>query len=182
MIGAMPDDYAALHGTEDIAATVAGRQIAFRSLPDGKHAIVEDKYGSQQVWLRSDPSGRHDAYLLPHVGLEKHLGALLRFLDIPARGRFSLRHHLTRPTALRQNRLVLMLRVMRARAQGVSHREMGAVLFDRRARSMSALEWSVSDIRQSLYRLDLEGVAMVAGGYLELVRHGLSGKITVPEA
>jgi hypothetical protein len=94
MIGAMPDDYAALHGTEDIGAMVAGRQIASRSLPDGEHAIVEDEHGSQQVWLRSDPSGRHDAYLLPHVGLEKHLGALLRFLDIPARGRFSLRHHL----------------------------------------------------------------------------------------
>ncbi|GAJ30607.1 DNA -binding domain-containing protein [Acidomonas methanolica] len=178
----MPDTYADSHGAPDIAARVASRTLAALTLPDGARRIVTDTLGSQQLHFLPTPSGRHDAYLLPHAGFERHLGALLRFLDLPARGRLAPRHHLTHQTPLHQERLVLMLRVNRAREKGASRREMGAVLFRRRPRARSALEWSGSELRATLYRLNQDALAMVAGGYLDLLGHGLSGKMDIPEA
>jgi len=176
----MPDAYADIHAAPDIASTVASRAIAALTLPDGARNIVTDTHGGQQVWFLPTPSGRNDAYLLPHAGFETHLGALLRFLDFPARGRLAPRHHLTRQTPLHQNRLVLMLRMLRAREKGASRREVGAVLFRRRPRARSALEWSSSELRTTLYRLNEDALAMVAGGYLDLLGHGLSGKMNIP--
>lgn len=174
----MPPSYAVFHGTADPPRA----QLASVEVPGGVREIVADGDGLIHVRRVSTPAGRHDAYLLPHVGLDAHLAALLRFLDSPARGRFAPRRHLTRPTPQRRDRLILMLRVARALRAGATRREIAARLLDRRARHMPSLEYSVSDIRQHLYRLETEGRAMIAGGYLDVLHHGMSERIAVPAA
>ncbi len=75
----------------------------------------------------------------------------------------------TRMTASRRRRLRLMLRAADGRDAGASYREIAAVVYD--TERVAAEAWKTSSLRDSVIGLVQGGSAMIAGGYLQLLRH-----------
>jgi hypothetical protein len=69
----------------------------------------------------------------------------------------------------RRKRLILALRVVDARLEGTSYREIGRVLFG--LGSISRREWKTHDLRDRTIRLAHLGFGMVDGGYRRLLLH-----------
>ena len=69
----------------------------------------------------------------------------------------------------RRKRLILALRVVDARLEGASYREIASVLFG--LGSISRREWKTHDLRDRVIRLGRLGFGMVDGGYRRLLLH-----------
>ena len=74
----------------------------------------------------------------------------------------------TRLTTQKRKRLVQMLRAADARADGASHRQIAEALFGRRR--VRAELWHESSLRYATLRLVRDGVALIDGGYRDLLR------------
>lgn len=67
-------------------------------------------------------------------------------------------------------RLTLLLRTLDGQREGVSRREMAAVLLDPQARDLRAIEWKNAALRKRINRMLASAQRMVDGGYLALLR------------
>lgn len=75
----------------------------------------------------------------------------------------------TRMTAQRRRRLRLMMQAVDGRTNGASYREIAIVQFGRER--IAAEPWKTSALRDMVIGFVEGGIAMVRGGYLQLLRH-----------
>ncbi|WP_228148077.1 DUF2285 domain-containing protein [Roseibium algicola] len=74
----------------------------------------------------------------------------------------------SRLTPQKRLRFKSMLRAVDGRTNGASYREIAENLFG--ARRVASEPWKTSPLRDTTIRLVRDGLAMVAGGYLDLLR------------
>ncbi len=67
-------------------------------------------------------------------------------------------------------RLILLLRALDGKRARTSHREIAAILLDREALKISAVEWTNTALRKRINRIIDAAQRMTNGGYLQLVR------------
>jgi hypothetical protein len=140
--------------------------LADHASPDGRHVVLANGH---QLWL---PTG----------GMEEPLAALIPLDDdFPLRiaGLLRFRQHLTgqhvsalprsmRLTSQRRARLILMLRALDAHLAGATYREIAAGLFGDEA--VAEPGWKTSPVRARTIRLVQDAIAMMEGGYFDLLR------------
>ena len=116
------------------------------------------------------------------MGLGEPLGALVPFDDdFPLRvaGLLRFGQYLTgqrapplprsmRLTSQRRDRLILMLRALDAHLAGATYREIAAALFGDAAAAEHG--WKTSPVRARTIRLVQDAIAMMEGGYFDLLR------------
>ncbi|WP_234729396.1 DUF2285 domain-containing protein [Acidocella facilis] len=133
---------------------------------DGKHIALANGH---QLWL-------------PSMGLDAPLGALVPFDDdfsLRMAGLFRFGQYLTgqrtsplprsmRLTSQRRDRLILMLRALDAHLAGATYREIAAALFGNEAAAEHG--WKTSPVRARTIRLVQDAIAMMEGGYFNLLR------------
>ncbi|MHA7772204.1 DUF2285 domain-containing protein [Roseibium sp. M-1] len=143
-----------------------GDIAAGRDSPDGRHAIE---------------SAIEAQLLLPHdVAFNDPLAALIPFdddtldrLDATSRlwrawrGRVVPRD--TRMTDDQRRRLRLKLQAADGRMNGASYREIAYAIFGRTR--VAAEVWKTSSLRDAVIELVESGRDLIAGGYLQLLRH-----------
>ena len=71
---------------------------------------------------------------------------------------------------MQRARLVLFVRALDGKHEGTSHREIAAVLLDRRARDIPAIEWTNAPLRKRINRIIAGAKVMRKDGYLKLLR------------
>lgn len=101
---------------------------------------------------------------LDHGARARHraIGRFLDFLEGKAIGPDS------RLTAQKRLRFKAKLRAVDGRTNGASYREIAESLFG--ARRVASEPWKTSPLRDTTNRLVRDGLAMVTGGYLDLLR------------
>ncbi|VTZ26134.1 conserved hypothetical protein [Methylocella tundrae] len=75
-------------------------------------------------------------------------------------------------TPLRRARLILLLHALDFRLAGAGPRDIAAALIDAEAAALPAIEWKSSATRRKANRLIRDSVALMNGGYRELLRGG----------
>jgi hypothetical protein len=90
------------------------------------------------------------------------MGRLLDFLEGREIGADS------RLTPQKRHRFKSMLRAVDGRSNGASYRQIAESLFG--ARRVASEPWKTSPLRDTTIRLVRDGLTMVAGGYLDLLR------------
>lgn len=75
----------------------------------------------------------------------------------------------TRITAQRRRRLRLMMQAVDGRSHGASYREIAIAIYGHHR--VAAEPWKTSSLRDAVIGLVEGGNAMIAGGYLDLLRH-----------
>lgn len=110
---------------------------------------------------------------------ERALGAFVMFDDITPDRQTALSRfwsaikgkrvpHDPRITPQRQQRARLMLRVVDARAEGATHRQIAEAIFPNHEHDPA--KWVESPFRVAMNRLARDGMAFVRGGYRKLLR------------
>jgi hypothetical protein len=99
------------------------------------------------------------------VQSQGRLNAATRFLNLQ-RGRAIAD---SRITPQRRYRFQKLLRTYDARTCGASHREVAAVLFGKHR--VSGPDWHESSLRYATLRLVQDGLALVCGGYRDILGH-----------
>lgn len=134
---------------------------------DGLHVILGE--GAKKVHLLLQGPHRSQSHLsivipLDHGARARHRATrrLLNFLEGKDIGADS------RLTPQKRLRLKSMLRTVDGRSDGASYREIAESLFG--ARRVASEPWKTSPLRDTTTRLLRDGLAMVAGGYLDLLR------------
>ena len=143
-------------------------------------AEVRDSVEGGHAFFRGDTGEGAQVLLLPDsdwggplvavVALDEHLlgrvEALIRFWRAQ-RGRQMPPD--TRMTAQQRRRLRLMMQAADGRADGATYREIGSVLFGQTR--IAAEPWKTSALRDMVIGLVEGATALIAGGYLQLLRH-----------
>jgi len=75
-------------------------------------------------------------------------------------------------TAQRRSRLIQLLHALDYRLAGVRPRAIAAALLDAEAATLPAVEWKSSALRRKTNRLIGDAVALMRGGYRDLLRGG----------
>ncbi|RUW85908.1 DUF2285 domain-containing protein [Mesorhizobium sp. M1E.F.Ca.ET.063.01.1.1] len=161
--------------------TLAPSPDFLSSEPSAALAEIEDRRDSLQGTHIIHESGiATQLLLLPGSTANRSLAALIP-LDSQTLGRVEAlvrfwRAHQGRPvppdtrvTVQQKRRLRLMMRASDGRANGASYREI-ATAFYGTGRVVSA-PWKTSSLRDAVIGLAKGGKAMIAGGYLQLLRH-----------
>ncbi len=140
---------------------------AYRKGPEGTYAFYEGAVLTQLVVRPgADPDGPL-AILVPFdadtLGRIEALGRFWRAWQrqpVPPD---------TRLTAQRRRRLRLMLRAADGRANGASYREIAVALYG--GPRVEADPWKTSPLRDTVIGLVESAASLIAGGYLQLLRH-----------
>lgn len=137
---------------------------------DGRHVLLGDPDGTHQLWFVGDTS-RGSSFIIPHdddVTARKHaIDRLKRRLAGQRAGPLMRSQQLSPHQRMR---LTLLLRTLDGQREGVSRREMAAVLLDPQARDLRAIEWKNAALRKRINRMLASAQRMVDGGYLALLR------------
>jgi hypothetical protein len=140
---------------------------------EGDDYVIERLGVEMRVHLDSggvDPA----AVLLPFDGLfEVRVAAALRLWRA-----LNGRRPGPNPAALsevRRDRLILALRALDGRFNGATHREIAAALFG--ANAVPERDWISHELRDRTARLVRLGVAMMSGGYRQLLLHPYRGRL-----
>jgi hypothetical protein len=149
----------------DLADLSAGES---RDASDGWHAVLRLRGVEHRLWLREAPTtGVSYAAELPFDG----------DFDIRAHAAHRLWRALSglsagppfhRLSPQRRQRLMLALRALDARIDGATYRMIAEGLFG--AKSIPERAWKTDDLRNRTIRLVKTGVALMHGGYRELLR------------
>ena len=75
----------------------------------------------------------------------------------------------TRVTVQQRRRLRLMMRAIDGRTNGATYREIATALYGRER--VTSDPWKTSPLRDTVISLVEGGIAMIGGGYLQLLRH-----------
>nr|WP_246673888.1 DUF2285 domain-containing protein [Mesorhizobium sp. B2-3-13] len=152
--------------SSDPSTALAGIS-AHRDSPQGSHAVHDSGIATQLLLFPGGEASCSRAALIPLDS--ETLGrveALVRFW----RG-YSKRPVPpdTRMTVQQRRRLRLMMRAADGRANGASYREIATAFYG--AGRVASSPWKTSPLRNTVIGLVKGGRAMVAGGYLQLLRH-----------
>jgi hypothetical protein len=149
----------------NLASVAAG---TLRQGSDGWHAVLRIRDTEHRLWLRQSPGiGEYYSAELPFdVEFECRVHAARRLWR-------SLNGRPAGPTfrelsPQRRRRLAMALRALDARAEGNTYRAIAAGLFgDRRIPERA---WKTHDLRNRTIRLVQSGIALMRGGYRDLLR------------
>jgi hypothetical protein len=149
------------------------RWLTVAAGPSGEHAVLSDGWRRIRLDIEAGRFADADTIRLHYdlhgtVSAERRILPLRRFLHLCRYRRFS---RALFPPDPRMKRLLAVLRVHDALAEGASQREIGAALFgEERIRH----GWSdgSDSLRSRVRRLVREARAMAAGGYRLLMRRG----------
>ncbi len=138
-----------------------------RQGPDGTHVILGEGPKTVHLLLQGTHFTEYPLTILSpldHGARARYraMGRLLDFLEGREMGADS------RLTPQKRHRLKSMLRAVDGRTNGASYREIAESLFG--ARRVASEPWKTSPLRDTTIRLVRDGLAMVAGGYLDLLR------------
>lgn len=138
---------------------------------DGRHVLLADADGYHQVWFVGGPDTNGSSFVIPHDDdraarmhavqrfqrrlAGEHSGPLMRSLQLSSHQRV---------------RFTLQLRALDGVDDGVSRREIAAVLLDPQARDIPAIEWTNAALRKRINRIIARATLMTKGGYLTLLR------------
>ncbi|RWE13479.1 MAG: DUF2285 domain-containing protein [Mesorhizobium sp.] len=138
-----------------------------RDSPQGSHVVHDSGIGTQLLLLPGSDENRSLAALIPlDSQTPGRVEALVRFWRACNRRPIPPD---TRMTIQQRRRLRMMMRASDGRANGASYREI-ATAFYGSERVVSA-PWKTSSLRDTVIGLVKGGKAMIAGGYLQLLRH-----------
>lgn len=140
----------------------------FRQASDGWHVLLRIKGAEHRLWLKQPPTaGETYAAKLPFDAdfeIRAHSARRLwRALNGLAAG--PAFHELS---PQRRKRLALALRALDAKAEGCTYRAIAAVLFG--AKRIPERAWKTHDLRNRTIRLVQSGLALMRGGYRQLLR------------
>jgi len=148
-----------------------GPVIGDRTGDDGRHVVIADRHGHLPIWLIHPEAERRPAALVP---LDDHVD--LR-IEVLARFARRLRGTITDPlprslqlTTQRRTRLILLLHALDYRLGGADLREIAAALIDADDAALPAVEWKSSATRRKANRLVHDAIALMNGGYRDLLR------------
>lgn len=138
---------------------------------DGRHVLLNDPTGRHRIWFVGEYRRPARAFLIPFDGdFNARLHSLQR-LHRRLIGRAS--GPLPRSQRLsvgQRTRFTFLLRVLDGEQEGVTRRELAAVLLDEDARDIPAVEWKNSPLRKRINRAVTAATALINGGYLALLR------------
>jgi hypothetical protein len=140
-----------------------------RSTPDFTYWIIEDSHGRLPVVCVHEVSASaQSAAIIPiDADFTTRLGALLRLHNFMT-GRLHTRPA-ERLTKQRRQRLALTLRALDGHLAHASYRVIAQGLFGR-ARIPAGVAWKTHDLRDRTIRLSRNGLKLMHGGYLDLLR------------
>jgi len=138
-----------------------------RQGPDGMHVILGKGLKSVHLLLQDSRFTEYPLSILSPLddgarARHRAMGRLLDFLEGREIGADS------RLTPQKRLRFKSMLRAVDGRSNGATYREIAESLFG--ARRVASEPWKTSPLRDTTIRLVRDGLAMVAGGYLDLLR------------
>lgn len=158
----------------------AGYSIAFDGLSpvlmsvetrDGRHVLLGDPTGRHRLWFVGGFHKRNRAFLIPFDGdFNARLHSLQR-LHRRLTGRPSGPLPRSQRLSARQRaHFALLVRVLDGEQEGMTRRELAAILLDEQARDIPAIEWKNSQLRKRINRAVAAATALMDGGYLALLR------------
>lgn len=144
--------------------------LASVSTNDGHHVLIGDPDGAHQLWFVGDIAGG-SSFVVPHdddmAAREHAIDRLKRRLAGQRAGPLMRSQQLS---SRQRMRLTLQLRTLDGQREGISRREIAAILLDPQARDLPAIEWKNAALRKRINRILASAQRMVEGGYLALLR------------
>ena len=140
----------------------------FRQASDGWHVLLRIKGAEHRLWLKQPPTaGETYAAKLPFdADFEIRARAARRLSRALNRLAAGPAFHELSPQ--RRQQLALALRALDAKAEGCTYRANAAVLFG--AKRIPERAWKTHDLRNRTIRLVQSGLALMRGGYRQLLR------------
>lgn len=148
-------------------STVLAGIGAHRDSPQGSHVVHDSGVATQLLLIPGSNANRSLVALIP-LDLQTlgRVEALVRFWR--AYNRRPVPPD-TRMTIQQRRRLRLMMRAADGRANGASYREIATAFYG--TGRVASAPWKTSSLRDTVIGLVKGGGAMIAGGYLQLLRH-----------
>lgn len=138
---------------------------------DGRHVVIDDAEGRHRLWLVNDVQTHGSTFLIPFDDdSSARLHSLQRLLRRLSGKRAGPPLRSLQLTSLQRARLILQVRALDGELEGVTRREIAAVLLDAGARNIPAIEWKNAALRKKVNRVVASAVALMNGGYLTLLR------------
>lgn len=140
----------------------------FRQASDGWHVLLRIRGLEHRLWLREPPvvGSSYAAELPLDVDFEIRAHAARRlWRALNGRATGPAFHELS---PQRRQRLALALRALDASVEGNSYRAIAEVLFG--AKRIPERAWKTHDLRNRTVRLVQSGLALMRGGYRQLLR------------
>lgn len=141
------------------------------STNDGHHVLIGDPDGYHQLCFVGGGTARGSSFIIPrddNATARKHaVERLQRRLAGQRAGPLMRSLQLTR---VQRTQMTLQLRAFDGVADGVSRREIAAILLDPHALDIPAIEWKNAALRKRINRIIVRATLMVNGGYLALLR------------
>lgn len=167
ILGQAPPGYANL----PLDLATLGDPVAHRRDDDGSHIAVSDRHGAFSLWIQDAGALQQPAVIIPLDRLFE-----LR-LDMALRLHRRLRGRAPGPlprglqlTPTRRFRLITLLHALDFHLEGAGRRQIATALVDAKAAALPAIEWKSSAARRKTNRLVTDALALMNGGYLDLLR------------
>ena len=144
-------------------------ETVIREYPDGVHLQHREGQHRYRLWIRERPAiGAPLAVLLPFDDMTPHRAeAALRFWRHMHTGKGTDEPRLAKQ---RHARICASLRAIDAWLDGASYRATATALFG--SRRVEREVWRTASVRDTTIRLVRDGLLLMRGGYLDLLRRG----------
>jgi hypothetical protein len=138
---------------------------------DGRHVLLNDPAGRHRLWFAGGFRRRGSAFLIPFDGdFSARLHSVQRLHRRLTGKKAGPQLRSQRLSVGQRARLTFLLRVLDGEQEGVTRRELAAVLLDEDARDIPAIEWKNSPLRKRIIRAVASATALMNGGYIALLR------------
>jgi len=166
VVGPAPEGFADSRSLSRLTPRLA------RDAPEGQYWLTETSDGRLAVVLINGASATTPGAVLIPIDADfgARVDAAMR-LWRTVTGQPPSSSRPARWTRQRRQRLTLALRALDGRLAGESYRVIGQALFGR-TRIPAGPGWKTHELRDQTIRLVRAGVALMRGGYRDLVRHG----------
>lgn len=138
---------------------------------DQRHLVLADRDGELQLWVRDPDAALRPAFLVPRDEvIDLRTESMLRLERRLSGRRPGPPPRALRLTPMRRDRLILLLHALDYQLSGAKPRQIAAALLDKDAARLRAIEWKSSALRRRTMRLIEDGLALMRGGYVDLLR------------
>lgn len=170
ILAAAPEDVADVSPL-DISAL--GRIVLDCHDGSARYVVIAARGGDQPLWLTGDDTSHGMAAVLPlDATFDLRLEATARFHRLQRGHPAGPLPHSLGLTPQRRARLIQLLHALDFRLAGASPRDVATALLDAEAAHLPAIEWKSSALRRKVNRLIREALALMNGGYRDLLRGG----------
>jgi hypothetical protein len=138
-----------------------------RQTTDGWHAVLRFGDATHRVWMKELPAGASQAIALPMDSSFELRAQAAQSLVRTLSGRSPCPPPSDLPSQ-RRRRFALVLRALDGRNEGKTYRAIAEGLFGKKRIPERA--WKTHDLRNRTIRLVQRGLALMRGGYRELLR------------